>query len=74
MKYQVKVKPGSKRGSFVQASLTGELLVHVSEPAIDGKANRAVIALLADYFDVPKNQVRITGGYTSRLKIIEVLE
>lgn len=72
MKVTVRVKPGSKKGSFVQASLTGELLLHVREPAVDGKANRAVIALMADYYEVPKSQVRITGGLTSRDKIIEI--
>ncbi len=28
MKQGVRVKPGSKKGSFVQTSLTGELLVY----------------------------------------------
>lgn len=44
------------------------------EPAVDGKANKAVIALLADYFEVSKSQVKITGGLTSRNKIIEILK
>lgn len=30
----IKVKPGSKKGAFVQTSLTGELLVYVREPAV----------------------------------------
>lgn len=74
MKQAVKVKPGSKKGSFIQTSLTGELLVHVREPAVNGKANQAVIALLADYYEVPKSHVRITGGHTSRNKIVEILK
>jgi uncharacterized protein len=74
MKQAVKVKPGSKKGSFIQTSLTGELLVHVREPAVNGKANKAVIALIADYFEVPKTKVKIVGGIKSRNKIIEILD
>ncbi len=67
-KVSVQVKPGSKKGPVVQTSLTGELLVYVREPAIDGKANKAVAELLAKYFEVPKSQVRLVSGRTSRHK------
>lgn len=72
MRVEIRVKPGSKKGSLVQPSLTGELLVYVREPAVDGKANAAVIKLLADYYDVPKSCVSIVRGRTSRIKIIHV--
>lgn len=72
MKVDVRVKPGSKKGSLVQPSLTGELLVYVSEPAVEGRANRAVIEILADYYDVPKSHVRIVGGHKSRNKIVNI--
>ncbi|HEV7184046.1 MAG TPA: DUF167 domain-containing protein, partial [Leifsonia sp.] len=48
------VKPGSRKGPQVRAD--GEnghgalLTVFVRERAVDGKANLAVIAVLADYF------------------------
>lgn len=64
----VRVKPGSKKGPLVQPSLTGDLLVYVREPAVDGKANRAVTQLLAEYFEVPKSSVQIISGLTSRTK------
>jgi len=56
----------------VQPSLTGELLVYVREPALDGKANAAVIKLLADYYDVPKRALSIVSGRTSRIKIVAI--
>lgn len=74
MKVTIKVKPNSKKGSFVQPSLIGELLVHVKEQAVDGKANKALIKLLAEYYEVPKSQVRIVSGHTSRNKIVEILD
>jgi len=68
----VQVKPGSKKGPLVQTSLTGELLVFVREPAIDGKANKAVAELLAKYFEVPKSHVQIISGHKSKLKHFEI--
>lgn len=72
MKVTIRVKPSSKRGSFIQPSLTGELMVYVKEPALDGKANKAIVKLLADYYEVPKAQVTIISGLTSRIKIIQI--
>jgi uncharacterized protein len=72
MKVTVRVKSSSKKGVFVQPGLDGELLVHVREPAIDGKANRAVIDLLSDYYDVPKTRIEIVRGLTNPIKVISV--
>lgn len=71
-KITVRIKPSSKKGSLVQPSLNGELLVYVREPAVDGKANAVMIKLLADYYDVPKRAVTIVRGHTSRIKIISI--
>lgn len=68
----VRVKPGSKKGSLVQLAIDGSLLVYVREPAVDGRANEAVIELLAKYYDRPKSGIRIVRGHTSRIKTIEV--
>ena len=70
---EVRVKPGSKKGPMVQPSLDGNLLVYVRQPAVDGKANRAVVELLADYFGVSKTNVQIISGMTSRHKRFKIL-
>jgi uncharacterized protein YggU (UPF0235/DUF167 family) len=72
MKVSITVKPSSKKGSLVQPGLMGDLLLFVREPALDGKANRAVIELLADYYDVPKSSIEILRGHTSNHKIVAV--
>ncbi len=72
MKVTVTVKPGSKKGPLVQPSLMGELLVYVREPALEGKANKAVIELLAKYYEVSKSQVEIVGGHTSKHKLVRI--
>jgi uncharacterized protein YggU (UPF0235/DUF167 family) len=68
----VRVKPGSKKGSLVQPSLTGDLLIYVREPAVDNKANDAVIKLIADYYDVSRTGVSILRGHTSRTKFVRI--
>lgn len=68
----VRVKSSSKKGSFVQPGLDGELLVHVREPAIDGKANRAIVELLSDYYNVPKTRIEIIRGLTNPIKVIRI--
>ncbi len=70
MKIRVKVTPNSKVEEVVKE---GDLfLVRVREPAKEGKANRAMIKLLADYFGVPQRQIAISSGFGSRNKTIEV--
>lgn len=72
MRVSVTVKPGSKKGPLVQQGLLGDLLVYVREPALDGKANVAVIKLLSEYYHVPKTRIVIVKGNTSTHKICEI--
>lgn len=46
--------------------------VFVKEEPIDGKANNAVIRVLADYFNVPKSLIHLISGHTYKQKIFEV--
>ena len=72
MKIQVKVKPNSKTD---EVSREGDsFIVRVREPPKEGKANQAVIKLLAEHFGVPQSQVRILSGFRSSNKVIEVAE
>jgi uncharacterized protein (TIGR00251 family) len=51
-----------------------EYRVSVRAPAQDGKANRAVIELLAEYFCVSKLAVKIVHGQFARKKWVEIGE
>lgn len=46
--------------------------VYVTVVAEDGKANKAVIELLAKALGLPKSSLTITHGFTSREKIIKI--
>ena len=72
MKIRVKVKPGS---NTEELSREGDsFLIKVKEPAKEGKANQAVIKLLAEHLSVPQSRVRILSGFRSNNKVIEVAE
>jgi len=72
MKIQVKVKPNSKTEELRREE--DSFIVKVKEPSKEGKANQAVIKLLAEHFHVSRSQVRILSGFRSRNKVIEVAE
>ena len=63
----VRVKPGSRKGPLVESG-PGGLTVYVREPAVEGKANKAVIRLLAEHFDVPPSHVELVSGPGARVK------
>jgi uncharacterized protein (TIGR00251 family) len=48
------------------------LKARVAAPPEDGKANTALIALLARSLDVKRSEVRIASGASSRVKTIEI--
>lgn len=66
----VKVKPGSRKGPLVEAGadIEGGLTVYVRERAVDGKANQAVLRLLAEHFGVPRSHVELVSGAAARVK------
>ncbi|WP_431964281.1 DUF167 domain-containing protein [Nocardia sp. bgisy134] len=66
------IKPNSRKGPLVEALPDGTLQLYVRAPAVEGKANKAAIELLADHYDVPKTAVRLTAGATSRHKRFEI--
>ncbi len=70
MKIQVRVKPNSKTEKVSQEG--DSFVVKVREPPKEGKANQAVIKLLAKHFGISQSQVRILSGLKSRSKIVEV--
>ena len=67
------VKPNAKSATITKLSDT-EYRVSVHAPAEDGKANRAVIELLAEYFCVPKSAIKIVRGQFARKKWVEIGE
>jgi len=55
------------------AGLHGDALkVHIAAPAVDDKANAALITWLAQALELPRGAFRLKSGTTARRKVIEV--
>ena len=72
----VKLTPRAKQnkihGTRKDAHGRDLLLVSVTAPADKNKANEALIALLAEHFDVPKSAITLVRGHTDRVKWLEI--
>jgi uncharacterized protein len=73
LKIQVKVKPRSKTEDVTREMDGSVYVVRVKEPPVEGKANKAVLRLLARHFEVSESRVRIVSGFSSKNKIVEVM-
>jgi uncharacterized protein len=68
---KVKVKPGSREESL-EVQDDGTWLARVKAPPVDGKANAALVALVAAHFGLRKAQVSIKSGASGRMKVVQV--
>ncbi len=68
--FNIRVTPHAKQNKVVDAD--GVLRVYTTTAPENGRANDAVVKLLAEYMDVPKSRIKILKGLTSRDKIISV--
>ena len=67
----VRVQPNAARSQVVGFQ-DDVLRVRVAAPAREGRANRALVDLLAESLGVPRSAVTILRGQTSRDKVVEV--
>lgn len=67
----VRATPRSRRDS-IEAGAGGVLVVHVTAPPDEGKANAAVCKVVAEALGVPKSAVTVVRGHTARVKTLEI--
>lgn len=70
---EVRVKPNAKTASLEEQP-DGTWIAKVKAPPVEGKANEALIALVAEHFGVRKAQVTIRVGASGRLKQLEIVD
>jgi len=73
MKIKIRVLPRSSHNEVVGEMVDGTLKVKLTAPPVDGKANEALIKLLAEHFSVAKSKIKIVAGATSKNKTIEII-
>ena len=70
-KIQVQVKLRSKKEG-VEIAEDGSYIVRCNEPPIEGKANKKIILLLSQFLGIPKSQINLLHGMTSKKKVFQI--
>ena len=65
------VQPGARK-SGVTGAHGDALKIRIAAPAVDNKANAALIDFLSETLDVPKSSIAIRRGATGRRKVVEI--
>ena len=73
MQVRVRVTAGAKRETIEELSNT-RLEIAVKQKPAQSAANARVVEIVARYYKVPKNKVRIVRGHATPSKILEVGE
>lgn len=64
----IRAKPGSKRNRVTCDGV--RLLVEVNAPAVEGKANEAVLAVVAQSVGLRPRQIQLLRGDSAREKVL----
>jgi uncharacterized protein len=67
----VKLQPRASANEIGEA-LGNELRIKVTAPPVDAAANEALVKLLAQHLDCPRNRVELVRGHTSRHKTVKL--
>ena len=67
----VRVHPGARR-SAVNGIHGGAVKISLTTPPVDGRANEALIAFVAELLGIPKGRVSLVAGMTGRAKVLRI--
>lgn len=68
----IKILPRSSKNEIKRLT-ESSYRIKITAPPIDGAANELLIALLSDYFSIPKNRIQLLRGYRSKNKVVKIL-
>jgi uncharacterized protein (TIGR00251 family) len=71
----VRAQPGAKKTAIAGVygeGATAQLKIAVQAPPLEGRANEALIAFLAQRFGLPKSAVKLVTGELSRSKVFRL--
>jgi len=69
--FSVRVQPRASKDE-IAGEMGGALKVRLRAPAVEGRANEALVEFLAQLLKTPRSAVRILGGERSRKKRLEI--
>ena len=68
---ELKIIPNAPRNEVV-GWLGAALKVKIHAPALEGRANDALLDFLAEYLDLPRRSISLVRGDKSRQKIVRI--
>jgi hypothetical protein len=68
---KVRVQPGASRNE-IAGRREGSVVVRVTAPPVDGKANKAACKLIAEMCGIPPSRVEVVRGESRRDKVIRL--
>lgn len=69
--FWLRVKPRAQRDRL-KSGPSGELILELHAPPVEGEANEACVKFLAEAVRVPKSNVAILAGSKSRRKLLKI--
>jgi uncharacterized protein (TIGR00251 family) len=67
----VRIHPGARKNA-ITGTHDNALKISLTTPPVDGRANEALIAFLADALQIPKSRIDLLTGQTSRTKTLRI--
>jgi uncharacterized protein (TIGR00251 family) len=68
---EVHVQPGARRSEFA-GQHGSRIKIRLAAPAVENRANEALVEFLAAHYGVPRRNVRIAAGLKSRDKRVVI--
>ena len=69
---ELRVTPRARRNALGGFDAEGRLSVRLAAPPVEGRANAALVAFLAEILGIPGRRITIVRGETARVKLVEV--
>ena len=71
IRLKVRVTPNARKNAVVSWT-ADEIRLKIKAPAVEGKANAALIEYLSELTDLPRSKIEVKAGEKSRIKLIEI--
>ena len=71
-KLRIRVIPNARKTEFA-GYREDEIVLRLSAPAVEGKANKAAVEFVSRFFGVARSAVLLIGGERSRHKILQIV-
>ncbi len=69
--FSIRIQPRASKNEVIQME-GGGIKIRLTAPPVDGAANEALVKFLSAELGVPKSQVGIVSGHTSKNKIVRI--